>query len=195
MNKNTISFFVGLGVLVAMCAGVYVGVQRLAAPAPAQQDVGGAGFSLAQAFYLSAASSGVSQQAGAVEATTSVQYLPAAGTASSTILTYTNRAVGFDLNLNATASSSATKYVWTNWFSWNGVDYFCEDGNSVDSTVSNTHGAGCLYHYWTPGVTATTSKNVSLPATQAPYSKTIISASAAAGAIWAQAIPKDVVPN
>lgn len=184
------------------CLYLYDAVGRAATP-PVAENVGGAGFSIDQAYYLASAGTGAGYATttpGEASATTTVTYfLPTSAT--TTITGYSNRADLIDLNLLEVASSTATAWLYTVQFSPNYVsatgngDWYNEDCSTITSNILITHGAGQCVHTWTPGTTATVKKNFSIGTTQARWFRINFQATVAGGSLYAQAIPREVVPN
>jgi len=72
-----------------------------------------------------------------------------------------------DLYIDMEASSTASVLQWTYYFTDDKEEaastvWYAEDGKSVDSTTSVTHGATALVHSWTPGATGNKYKNISI---------------------------------
>ena len=183
---------VAIGVFLAGAAGL--GILGLTNNEIAEPNVGG-GFSIDNAYYLS--TTGGTFEAGEKSATTTEVFIATTNTATTTITGFTGRASTIDLNLQLTASTTATKLRWFVSFSPNNIDWYKEDCSSVDSTILVTHGASACVHEWTPAdaVASTTRKNVTIGAAQAKFFKVDFGVSGANGALWAQAIPKEDTPN
>ena len=126
------------------------------------------------------------------EATTTGRiFLALNATASTTLLNAnTQYAESIDLNILAEASSTTAVIAWEEQFSHNNIDFYCEDGQSVVSTVSVTHGSGCVIHRWTPGTVSTTSKNFTITPTASKYIRLNFRAQTASSTLYAQLILK-----
>ena len=205
-NILTIAIWVAVaGAVIGGCWYLYDSIGRVASEkyAPVAQNVGGAGFSIDQAYYLASAGTGsgfATTTPGEASATTTVTYfLPSSAT--TTITGFTGRADQIDLNLLAVASSTATVWLYTVQFSPNYVsstgngDWYNEDCSTITSNTVITHGASACSHTWTPGTAVTQKKNFSIGTTQSKWFRINFSVNGAGGSLHAQAIPRDVVPN
>lgn len=202
-NIAAIAIWIALALgVIGGCWYLYDSVTRIVTP-PATQGLGGAGFSIDQAYYLASAGTGAgfaTTTPGEASASTTITYfLPSSAT--TTITGYTGRADKIDLNLNEVASSTATNWLYTVQFSPNYTsstgngDWYNEDCSSITSNVVITHGATACIHTWTPGTTANLKKNIGIGASQQKWFRVNIWASAAGGSLYAQAIPRDVIAN
>jgi hypothetical protein len=205
--KNITKIIAGILVAGALGGGLwylYDSIGRLASnDSPIAQNVGGASFSIDQAYYLASAGTGAgfaTTTPGEASASTTVTYfLPSSAT--TTITGWAGRATTIDLNLLTVASSTATAWLYTVQFSPNYVsatgngDWYNEDCSTVTSNIIITHGASACVHTWTPGTTATAKKNIGIGTAQAKWFRFNFQATAAGGSLYAQAIPREVVPN
>jgi|TARA_Y100000310_G_C20684969_1_gene818394 hypothetical protein len=121
--------------------------------------------------------------------TTPAVYLET-GSASSTLSFNCDEASQIDLNLLVVASSTASKVQWEYSFSDDNAVFYFEDGRTVDSKVSVTHGQSALQHYWTPATTATTTKNITVTPVASKYCRVGFSVSGANAGILGSAILK-----
>lgn len=120
-----------------------------------------------------------------------------AGAASSTLIWNCENAEQIDMDLAALASSTATKWQWTVGFTNDNLSsaahhalWFYESAHTVDSNISITHGANPVVHYWTPGQTATSTKNVTITPVAAKYCRVDITATGANGMLWMAVVSK-----
>lgn len=133
--------------------------------------------------------------------TTSVRYLNTTDTSSSTLVAYTLGAEAIDLNVQVAASSTASVLTFSYEFS-NGkgnidcvatptqCDWYGERAYTVDSTVQSTIGAQTMRYLFTPGVTSTTTANVTIDRIGAKYTRIKFGASSANLAFFAQIVAK-----
>lgn len=156
-------------------------------------DFGGANFAVETEFL------GGSDNA----ATTTWTYLTA-GAASSTLITRCDGSESIDLNLLTYASGTDSIVQWVVEFSnststptyltsgvsgssttaGTGFDWFAEDGTSVGSVTSVTHGGGHVVHRWTPGRTTEARKNIGITPVASKWCRVSIAADTNGAAIW-----------
>lgn len=202
-NIAAIAIWIALALgVIGGCWYLYDAVTRIATP-PASQNVGGAGFSIDQAYYLPAQPSGAGYATttpGEASATTTIHYFSTAS-ATTSLTMWSGRATTIDLNLIEVASTTATNWLYTVQYSPNYVsatgngDWYNEDCSSITSNVVITHGATACIHTWTPGTTVQQKKNIGIGVAQEKWARINIWASAAGGSLYAQAIPREVTPN
>lgn len=155
----------------------------------------GGGFTVSGQQYHITAATGVKQRDGEIEATTTVAYLQTGDTATSSITAFGGRATSADFDLVATASSTASRILYTLQFSPNGDDWYNEDCSSVTSDVLVTHGAAPCTHTWTPGTTALSYKNFSISGIQSKWFKVKISVTGANASVYGTAVLNEPTPN
>jgi len=117
-------------------------------------------------------------------------------TATSATSTSNTIMVGFeadqiDLNVQVTASTTASQVQWQYEFSHDGTNWFGEDTKSSSgSTV--THQAATTTHQWTPGTTIPANKNIGIGsvATRFFRLKVYRAPETANVAVWVQGIAK-----
>ena len=143
----------------------------------AEPNLGGAMFTT-EARYL-----------GNNSATTTKVYLETGG-ASSTLNFNCDETESIDMNLMFVASSTASKLQWTYEFSFDNVDWFFEDGKTVNSDVQTTHGAGGMVHFWTPGTTSRSQKNVTITPVASQYCRVVYGVTGGNGSLWSAMILK-----
>ncbi len=112
-------------------------------------------------------------------------------TSTTTFDCFIARADKIDLNMRYTASGTTARLEWNTEFSNDKVDWKPEDGITVDSRTQVTHGAGNVTHQWTPGVTATSSKNVTINPTASKWVRINFTSAVANGALWAEIITRE----
>lgn len=143
------------------------------------------------------AGSGTAQQAGDAAATTTVTFLQTSSTATSSITNLVGDASAFHLDLQATASSSATVYQYWIYYSMNGIDWYPENftvtsptsGSQVALEASTT-----VPHNWSPGTTAVTRKHVVVPV-EGKYVKVDFGVTGANGSLWGGLTTKQETAN
>mgnify|MGYP001587013455 CR=1 FL=1 len=123
-----------------------------------------------------------------VAATTTAIYMNAAGATTTNQIfgCQTEGADVIDLNMNFAASSTASQLLWEIQFSNNNIDWYSEDGKTVDSEVNTTHGATAKVHLWTPGKIATSSKNIGIEPVASKRTRILFNSAGANGAISAE---------
>lgn len=202
-NIAAIAIWIALALgVIGGCWYLYDAVAQIAAP-QTSQNVGGAGFSIDQAYYLASAGTGAgfaTTTPGEASASTTISYfLPSSAT--TTITGFSGRATTIDLNLLEVASSTSSVWIYTVQFSPNYVsatgngDWYNEDCSTITSNTVITHGAGACTHTWTPNTTATVKKNIGIGTAQSKWFRINIQVTGAGGSLYAQAIPREVVPN
>ena len=114
-------------------------------------------------------------------------------TATSTYATIrTEGASSVDLNLQFTASTTASQLIYLLEFSNDGIDWFQEDIASVSGSVithNATNDTGAFtYHAWTPGATGISRKNVTITNVASKYMRVKATTWSANGSLWGQYI-------
>lgn len=125
--------------------------------------------------------------------TTTPVFLTAAA-ATTTLTVPTANATSISLNLDVIASSSSAIYTFAVQYSNNGTDWYTEDSSAVSGAVT-THAAVGVLHLWTPGATAETRRSLNIQTHQAKFTRFGFQAVTANGSIYAQAIPRNEIPN
>lgn len=123
---------------------------------------------------------------GTTKYATSTKTFAEAGAASSTIIANCDGADMLDFNLMVAASSTATVVNWEYSFSYDGIDYFYEDGKTVASIATITHNPSHVVHSWTPGTTEEQTKNVTVTPIASKYCKVEIGTTGANANLWAE---------
>ncbi len=128
-------------------------------------------------------------------ATTTLQYLATASTASTTLTCYTDGADQIDLDLFAVASSSSSGLVWNVSYSNNNKDFYYENGTTVTSNVVSTEGPVPLTHVWSPATAATSTKDVQIKTVNAKYTRIEMHAVGAGFGLYEALIDKNIIRN
>jgi hypothetical protein len=158
----------------------------------ADNTVGGNGFSLDNSYYLSTITGSTVE--GETSATTSVAYITAdAGT--STVTGFIGSASELAEHIQFNASSTASKLIWINYFSHDGVDWFAENCVTATSNILNTHGTGPCVNVKTAEIAGIRRHSVFIGNVRAKYFKTDFSLHGGNGSLWVKAVPKDEVTN
>lgn len=165
--------------------------ELLSKPQTELQDVGGAYFVTEEVFLLNQSST-----------STMAVATQTAGAASSTLAFNCDGVDQMDLELMVLPAGATTKYQWTLAFTNDKITdvysatstaneaWFYEDGYTVDSAISVTHGAGPIIHNWTPGTVTTSTKNITITPVAAKFCRVDISTAAANGGLWAAVVLK-----
>ena len=125
-------------------------------------------------------------------ATTSFEVIRS--TATTTMTCNTQFATLLDLNINLTASSSASSVLlWNYEFSDNGIDYFGQDAYTGTNNTTITHGATITTHKWSPGQTATSTKNVQVDPVATRWTRVNFQLDSGGGMIWAKLIKREPI--
>jgi hypothetical protein len=162
-----------------------------------------AALGLAAAGIARAMPSSVTFQSTAV-ATTTVSYL-GNGTATSTYqidnAVFSSGKVAnmqsvdsLSLYVQAAASSTATQYTFTPQYSNNNIDWYGMGSQGTASAAGVIAVSTSTAFTWTPGTTATTSMVFNLPVVPTQHERIVVSASGAAGAVYAEITLKKL-PN
>ncbi len=106
------------------------------------------------------------------------------GAATTTMAFDCDGAELLDMNIMLAASSTATNLIWNYQFSYDNIDWFYEDGKTIDSISAVTHNAGAVTHSWTPGTTTETTKNVTITPVASKYCKVNFENLGANGNLW-----------
>ena len=127
-------------------------------------------------------------------ATTTLVWQPTAS-ASSTLACFSGQAESIDLNLYFVASSSSSALQFQVAFSNNNVDWYYDNGTNVSSNVLAQLGATPLMRTWTPGITGTSTKNITITPTASKYIRVEFKTTGANAAYYAQMILKNNTNN
>ena len=107
------------------------------------------------------------------------------GAATTTMTCKTQFADLIDFNMQFAATSSASAgLVWNYQFSHNGIDFFDQDVSSADSNDDVSHTLVKATHKWSPGVTATSTKNVDIAPFASEYLRINLSMDTGNGTFW-----------
>lgn len=128
--------------------------------------------------------------------TTTPTYFGVGGTqtATTSVTAFTLNATSLDIDLWAVASSSSSVIQFSVQYSDNGIDWYSQDTSSVSSSLT-THATAPMLHAWTPGTTATTSRNLTITPIASRYVKIGFQAQVASTSLYARIIPRNLIPN
>ena len=187
---------IALGVIVLL--GTLAGLSKPAGDSPLDL-LQGDSYAPGQNEYITSAGTGNSIKAGSENATTTVTYLSTAATASSTLQ---GSLLGSDeliLNVISTGSTSAATLIMALDVSDDAIDWFRVPEKTATSNALQTYAPVDTVHSWN---VATSSGQVEARAqfkflvdNVAKYYRVRFNTSGANQAIWAEAFPREVVPN
>lgn len=190
MNQK---FLVGIIIALAI-ACVYVG-SRNSASVNEEGNIGGAGFSTRNHFYLESATGGAKASSGEGSATTSPFYFSTSDTASTTATGFSERGKDLSLDLIMLASTTASGLVYNMQYSHNGIDWFDEGCTTATSNVLISHGASPCYNTWVPATTTVQKKHIFIENVRAKYFRFKSGMIGANGSLWVMATPSEETPN
>lgn len=126
-------------------------------------------------------------------ATTTPAYL-VTGSATTTLATfYIPNASNTDLNFYVTASSSSSRIVWTDWYSFDDVNWYAQSAGTA--FAGGTTYTAPAVNNWTPGASGSVTINTKLSPVGTKYLQIRASATGANLSVYTQAIEQNQIPN